>query len=98
MRDNSVGSRYKLYSKPMQARYVYNITKEEINLVSLQEILDNHQVGRLVSMMVNYRNNVLEICIDWRKGSSCYYALLQGGLHQKLHVRIPETNIWICKC
>ena len=93
-----VSSRYKLYSKPMQAKYMYEITREDVNLISLQEILDCHQVGKLVSMMVNSQNNVLEICIDWRKGSGCYYSLLQGGLHQRLHVRIPETNIWIYKC
>ena len=47
------GSRYKLYSKPMQAKYMYEITREDVNLISLQEILDCHQVGKLVSMMVN---------------------------------------------
>ena len=97
MRHCSMRTKYKLYSKPMKALYMYEISKEDVNLLSLQEVLDYHHVGKLVSMMVNSQNDVLEICIDWRKESSCYNALLKSGLHQNLHVRIPETNIWICK-
>ena len=87
---------YKIYTKPMNTKFFYEITQDDINILSLQAILDFHNVGKIQSMMVSSKSNIIEIRIIW-KNSYTYKTLEREGLHQYLHVKIPETNIWIYK-
>ena len=85
---------YRIYSKPMNTTHVYEITGEEVNLVSLQDILDRHQIGRLISMLVVPQSNTVEIRLSWKTGFA-HNSLVMDRLYQYVHVNIPETNLWI---
>ena len=87
---------YKIYTKPMNTTFSYEITAQDMNLLSLQAILDFHNIGNLQSMLINSKTNVLEIRINWKQSDS-YKNLVQHGLHNYMHVQIPNTNIWIYK-
>ena len=87
---------YKIYTKPMNTSLSYEINCEDVNLVSLQAILDFHNIGKLQSMLIESKTNTLEIRIVWNQSES-YRKLVQSGLHNYLHVQIPDTNIWIYK-
>ena len=87
---------YKIYTKPMNTSFSYEISCEDINLLSLQAILDFHNIGKLQSMLIQSKTNTLEIHIVWNQSES-YKKLVQGGLHNYKHVQIPDTNIWIYK-